>query len=61
MISRSCVNVCNAFEVGVISGQETSLLSSLPLKQKAVDPKKVDMARIAQGKGWGEGVELETL
>ncbi|CAL1149098.1 unnamed protein product [Cladocopium goreaui] len=29
--------------VGVISGQETSLLSSLPLKQKAVDPKKVDM------------------
>eukprot|EP00435_Cladocopium_sp_Y103_P001155 s459_g1.t1 len=28
------------YDVGVISGQETSLLSSLPLKQKAVDPKK---------------------
>lgn len=32
-----------SYDVGVISGQETSLLSSLPLKQKAVDPKKVDM------------------
>ena len=31
------------------------------LQQKAVDPKKVDMARSAQGKGWGEGVELENL